>query len=62
MDRTTPGIREPVDELRPRLQREHDGHNKPRLQMRYLLARGPAPSRQDVAQRLGVHRQTIGRW
>ena len=62
MYRATPGIREPVNELRPRLHQEHDGHKKLRLQMLYLLASGQAPSRQDVAQRLGVHRQTIGRW
>jgi transposase len=62
MYRTTPGIREPVDELRQRIQHEHDGHKKPRLQMLYLLASGHARNRQDVAQLLGVHRNTIGRW
>jgi transposase len=62
MYRVTPCIREHVNELRQRLQYEHDGHKKPRLQMLYLLASGQAHSRQDVAQLLGVHRQTIGRW
>jgi transposase len=60
--RVTPRIREHVNELRQRLQHEHDGHKKPRLQMLYLLASGQAHSRQDVAQLLGVHRNTIGRW
>jgi transposase len=62
MYRVTPYIREHVNELRQRLQYEHDGHKKPRLQMLYLLARGQAHSRQDVAHLLGVHRNTIGRW
>lgn len=62
MYRVTPGIREHGHELRQRLQHEHDGHKTLRLQMRYLLARGQAPSRQDVAPRLGGHRQTSGRW
>jgi transposase len=62
MYRAIPGIREHVHELRQRLQHEHDGHKKPRLQMLYLLASGQAHSRQDVAQLLGIHRHTIGRW
>jgi transposase len=48
--------------LKYRLQHEHDGHKKPRLQMLYLLATGQAHTRQDVARLLGVHRNTIGRW
>ena len=57
-----PPITEHADDLKGRLQREHDGHKKPRLQMLYLLASGHAHTRQDVAQLLGVHRNTIGRW
>jgi hypothetical protein len=30
--------------------------------MLYLLASGHARTRQEVAQRLGVHRHTIGHW
>jgi transposase len=62
MYRVPPGIHEHVNELKQRLQHEHDGHKKPRLQMLYLLASGQAHSRQDVAQLLGVHGNTIGRW
>jgi transposase len=62
MYRAIPGIREHANELKQRLQHEHRGHKKPRLQMRYLLASGQARSRQDVAHLLGVHRHTIGRW
>jgi transposase len=57
-----PPITDHADDLKGRLQREHDGHRKPRLQMLYLLASGQAHTRQDVAQLLGVHRNTIGRW
>jgi transposase len=57
-----PPITEHADDLKGRLQREHDGHKKPRLQMLSLLASGQAHTRQDVAQLLGVHRNTIGRW
>jgi transposase len=57
-----PPIPEHTDDLRHRLQREHNGHQKPRLQMLYLLASGQARTRQDVAHLLGVHRNTIGRW
>ena len=59
---TIPPLREHVDDLRHRLQREHDGQKKPRLQMLYLLASGQAHNRQEVAALLGVHRNTIGRW
>ena len=62
MRRAIPPITEHTDELKHRLQREHDGHQKPRLQMLYVLASGQAHTRQEVAQLLGVHRNTIGRW
>jgi transposase len=57
-----PLISEPADALKQQLQHEHNGHAKPRLQMLYLLAAGHAQTRQEVAQLLGVHRNTIGRW
>jgi transposase len=57
-----PVITEDAATLKARLHREHDGRRKPRLQMLYLLASGQAQTRQDVAQLLGVHRNTIGRW
>ncbi len=62
MYRAIPGIREHANELKQRLQHEHSGHKKPRLQMLYLLASGQARSRQEVAHLLGVHRHTISRW
>jgi putative transposase len=57
-----PPIPEAVAALKERLQHEHDGHKKPRLQMLYLLASGQAHTRQDVARLLGVHRNTISHW
>jgi transposase len=57
-----PPITELGDDLKHRLQREHNGHKKPRLQMLSLLVSRQVRTRQDVAQLLGVHRNTIGRW
>ena len=62
MRRAIPFISETAEELKKRLQREHDGRKKPRVQMLYLLASGQADERQKVAQLVGVHRNTIGRW
>jgi Helix-turn-helix domain len=57
-----PPIHEAVAALKERLPHAHDGHKKPRVQMRYLLARGQAQTRQDVARLLGVPRKTMSRW
>ena len=62
MRKVRPVIIEDAITLKQRLQREHNGRKKPRLQMLYLLASGQAQTRQDVAQLLGVHRHTIGHW
>jgi putative transposase len=62
MHNAIPPIDEEVTALKARLQHEHDGHKKPRLQMLYLLASGQAHSRQEVARLLGVHRNTVSRW
>ena len=62
MYRDIPPISESAAELKQRLQHEYHGRKKPRLQMLYLLASGQAHSRQQVAQLLGLSRNTIGRW
>jgi transposase len=62
MRHPVPIIHEDTNSLKQRLQHEHHGRQKPRLQMLYLLASGQAQTRQDVAQLLGVHRNTIGHW
>ncbi len=62
MRKAIPEISEDVATLKHLLQREQDGRKKVRLQMLYLLASGQATTRQAVANLLGVHRNTIGRW
>jgi transposase len=62
MHNPIPPMHEDVAALKERLQHEHDGHKKTRLQMLYLLASRQAHTRQDVARLLGVHRNTISRW
>jgi transposase len=62
MRNAIPVISEDAATLKQRLQHEHDGRKRPRLQMLYLLASGQAHTRREVAQLLGVHRHTIGHW
>ena len=62
MRKARPVLTEDADLLEQRLQHEHDGRKKPRLQMLYLLASGQAQPRMAVAQLLGVHRHTMGHW
>jgi hypothetical protein len=62
MRKPVPPIRKDETALKQRLQHEHDGRKKPRLQMLYLLATRLARDRQDVACLLGVHRNTVSRW
>jgi hypothetical protein len=60
MRKALPVMTEDADLLKPRLQQERDGRNTPRLQRRYVLARGPAQTRMEAAPLLGVHRHPIG--
>jgi hypothetical protein len=62
MRKARPVIREDAATLKQLLRQEHDGHTKPRLQMLYLFASSQAHARQEAADLLGVHRNTIGRW
>jgi transposase len=62
MRKALPVIIEDAETLKQQLQREHDGRKKPRLQMLYWVASGQVQTRRDVAQLLGVHRNTIGHW
>jgi hypothetical protein len=57
-----PRIANHADDLKHRLQREHDSHKKPRLETLYLLASEQAQTRQELAQPPGVRRHTPGRW
>ncbi len=62
MNRTMPIIRESADELKVRLQQEHDHRKRQRLHLLYLLASGQARRRSQAAALLGVDRNTVGRW
>ena len=62
MRKAVPVVTEDAEPLKQRIHREHEGRKKPRLQRRYLLATGQAHTRQDVAQLLGIHRNTVGHW
>src|SRR5918997_1939570 len=62
MNRTMPTIHESADDLKLRLQQERDPRKHQRLHMLYLLASGQARRRSQVAELLGLDRNTIGRW
>jgi len=44
------------------MQKEKNGVKRQRMQMLYLVASGQARERQEIAQVLGVHRNTVGKW
>jgi transposase len=62
MHNALPVIIADVENLKQRLQHDHQGRKRPCLQMLYLLASRQAQMRRDVAKLLGVHRNTIGHW
>jgi hypothetical protein len=61
MRQASPLLTEQAAELKQHRQHEHDGREKPRLQLLPLLARGHAPTRQEAARLLVVHRNTMAR-
>lgn len=62
MRRGKPEVRESVEVLKARMQKETSGVKRQRVQTLYLVASGQASERQEVAQMLGVHRNTVGKW
>jgi hypothetical protein len=62
MYRERPVVTESADELKAMLKQEPDRQKRQRLHALFLFASDQATTRQEVAQLLGVHRQTIGRW
>ncbi len=62
MNKALPDIIESADALKTMMRQERDSRKKLRLQMLYLLASQQAASRKEVAQRVGMDRNTIGRW
>jgi transposase len=62
MNKPIPTIYESADELKQRLTRERQPAKHQRLHALYLLASGQARFRSEIAQILGVDRNTIARW
>jgi transposase len=62
MYRKLPPITESVDDLRQRMRQERNSKKRERLQMLYLLASAQARTRKEVAEQLGVYRETVGHW
>src|SRR3954451_14014634 len=62
MNRTVPIIHETPDTLKQLFQHEHDHRKRQRLHALYLLASGQAANRSQVADLLGLDRNTVGRW
>lgn len=62
MNRTLPLITETACELKNRLRKEAVGYKKQRLTALYLLKSGQATNRKQVADLIGVNRETVGQW
>ena len=62
MNRGVPDITESSTELKDRLRSESVGYKKQRLTALYLLQSGNAKNRKQVADLMGVNRQTVGHW
>lgn len=62
MRRSIPRIKETVQELENRTRKEKDPKLKIRLNILVLLLGSKAKTRQQVADQLAVHRNTVGRW
>ncbi len=62
MHRSIPRIKERSEELEVMVRKQKNLKLKSRLQMLALLKRGKAKTRQQVADFLGVHRNTVRRW
>jgi transposase len=62
MRRSIPEIKETVQVLENRTHKEKDPKLKIRLNMLVLLLGGKAKTRQQVADQLALHRNTVGRW
>ena len=62
MYKALPSITESAEELQQRVREEQDAPKRQRLPALYLLAPSQAPSRQEVAKLLAVHRHTVRAW
>ena len=62
MHRDRPVVTESAEELKAFLKHEANRHKRQRLHALYLFASEQVTTRQQAAQFLGVHRETLGRW
>lgn len=62
MYKPIPLIHESAEDLKQRLKHETHRLKRPRLHVLYLLKSGQATQRQQVAQLVGVSRNTVGDW
>src|SRR5262245_57257849 len=62
MHRERPVVTESAEELKALLKQEPNRHKRQRLHALYLFASDQVTTRQQAAQLLGVHRETLGRW
>ena len=62
MKQGMPAVWEEADQLSELMGQQSDSRLRTRLQMLYLLRRGAAANRTQVARLLGVERQTVGQW
>ena len=62
MNKQIPKIKDNLDELQSRLQKEKDSDRKQRIHMLVLLKSGQVRTRKEVARHLAVHRNTIRDW
>jgi hypothetical protein len=62
MQKSIPAIHETPEELRRLLHAERDAQRQQRVQALYLLPTQQARTRLQVAHRLGVSRNPVGRW
>lgn len=62
MRTTLPPIQEPLEELQRRLRAERNPQLKARLHLVVLVAAQRVSSRQEAAQHLALHRNTVCRW
>lgn len=62
MYRALPIITDHVETLRTRLRQIRDAEQKRRLQVLVLIAEGRVSTRQQAADYLAVHRNTVSRW
>ena len=62
MRKRLPSITDSADALHQRMTQEKDVTKRQRLQALYLAASGRAHHRQEIADLLGVHRQSVAAW